>query len=378
MDLGNLSRRRFAGALGAALGGALVTPRTASRAEASLPRGYSEDYVQLNSNENPYGPSPAALEAMTRALAVGARYPDAPEDEMIEKIARLHRVDPGRVVLGCGSGEVLRMADLAFLTEGRRVVVAEPTFEAVLAYARVTRAEAVKVPLDTAHRHDLEAMLKACDERTGLVYVCNPNNPTGTIVGAGALAAFVARVPPSTMVVVDEAYHHFVESPDYRSAFELLGQHPNVLVVRTFSKIHALAGMRLGYGVGSEDAIRGLRQHAFASNANAAVLAAGLASLGDEAHEARTRKRMNDTRRWLYRELDKDGRRYIPSEANFTMIEIGSDVKPVLEAFRERKILVGRRFASLPTWLRVSIGTDAEMAAFLEALRGIAPARAAA
>jgi len=219
---------------------------------------------------------------------------------------------------------------------------------------------------------------KACDERTGLVYICNPNNPTGTIVSGDALAAFVARIPSSTMVVVDEAYHHFVESPDYRSAFELLGKHANVLVVRTFSKVYGLAGMRLGYGVGSEEGVRAMRQHAFASNTNAAVLAAGLACLGDEAHEARTRKRMNDTRRWLYRELDKDGRRYIPSEANFTMIEIGSDVKPVIEAFRERKILVGRRFASLPTWLRVSIGTDAEMAAFLEALRGIAPARAAA
>jgi histidinol-phosphate aminotransferase len=315
---------------------------------------------------------------MTRALALGARYPDAPEDELIDVIARLHRVDPKQVVLGCGSGEVLRMADMAFLTEGRQVVVAEPTFEAVLAYARVTRADAVKVPLDASHRHDLEAMARACDERTGLVYVCNPNNPTGTIVTADALAAFVARVPPTTTVVVDEAYHHFVESPEYRSAFELIGKHPNVLVVRTFSKIYGLAGMRLGYGVGSEEVARALRQHAFASNANAAVLAAGLASLGDEAHEARTRRRMNDTRRWLYRELDRDGRRYIPSEANFTMIEIGEDVQPVIEGFRERKILVGRRFPSLPTWLRVSIGTEAEMATFVAALRGIVPARAAA
>jgi histidinol-phosphate aminotransferase len=378
MDLGDLSRRRFTGALGAALGSALLAPRAASRAEASLPRGYSEDYVQLNSNENPYGPSPAALEAMTRALASGARYPDAPEDEMIDAIARLHGVDPKQVILGCGSGEVLRMADMAFLEGDRKVVVAEPTFEAVLAYARVTKAEPVKVPLNATHRHDLDAMARACDERTGLVYVCNPNNPTGTIVPAEALAAFVARVPPTATVVIDEAYHHFVESPGYRSALELLGKHPNVLVVRTFSKIHGLAGMRLGYGVGSEELVRALRRHAFASNANAAVLAAGLASLGDFAHEAGMRKRMNDTRRWLYRELDRDGRRYIPSEANFTMIELGTDVKPVIEAFRERRILVGRRFPSLPTWLRVSIGTEAETAAFVTALRGIVPARAAA
>jgi len=378
MEFQAISRRRFAGSLGAALGTTLFPAGSAGRAEASLPKGLPDDYVQLNSNENPYGPSPAALEAMTRSQAVAARYPDALEDEVSEAIARLHGVDPARVVLGCGSGEVLRMADMAFLAQGRKVVVAEPTFEAVLAYARVTRAQPVKVPLDAGQRHDLEAMLRACDETTGLVYVCNPNNPTGTIVGADALARFVERVPPTATVLVDEAYHHFVESSDYRSAFELLPSHANLLVVRTFSKVFGLAGMRLGYGVGSEAAVRSLRQHAFASNTNAAVLSAALACLGDEAHVARTRKRMNDTRRWLYRALDKAGRRYIPSETNFTMVEIGSDVKPVIQAFRERRILVGRRFASLPTWLRVSIGTEAEMAAFVEALRGIVPAKAAA
>ena len=188
----------------------------------------------------------------------------------------------------------------------------------------------------------------------------------------------MARVPRGATVLVDEAYHHFVEDPTYRSADELIASHENVLVVRTFSKIFGLAGMRLGYAVGSKAAIQALRPHAFWSNANAGVLTAALASLADAEHVTATRRRLNDTRRWLCRELDRERRRYIPSEANFMMIDLGTDVKPVIDAFRARKILVGRRFPSLPTWLRVSIGTQAEVETFAKALREIVPAAAAA
>ena len=372
------ARRRFAATLAALTGSALVGGPGARLAQASLSRGESQDHVQLNSNENPYGPSPRALEALTRSQAVASRYPDALEDDVVDAIAALHGVRREQVILGCGSGEILRMADLAALSAGRTVVVAGTTFEAVLLYARVTKAEGIKVPLDARHRHDLVAMAKACDERTGLVYVCNPNNPTGTIVGGDELQAFVERVPRTATVLVDEAYHHFVEDPSYRSAETLIASHPNVLVARTFSKIHGLAGMRLGYAIGSPAAIESLRPHAFWSNANAGVLAAALASLADVDYPARTRQRLNDTRRWLCRELDKDGRRYIPSEANFLMVDLGTDVKPVIAAFRARKILVGRRFPSMPTWLRVSIGTQAEVETFAKALREIVAVAAAA
>jgi histidinol-phosphate aminotransferase len=270
------------------------------------------------------------------------------------------------------------MADLAALQAGKTVVSADPSFEAVLMYARVTRAEPVRVPLDSQQRHDLAAMARACDARTGLVYVCNPNNPTGTLVSAAELRAFLERVPRTVTVLVDEAYHHFVESPAYRSAAELLPAHENLLVVRTFSKIHGLAGMRLGYAIGAEALIDRLREHAFFSNANAAVLAGALASLRDPEQVERTRKRLNDTRRALCRELAADGRRFIPSETNFLMIDVGRDVQPVIDAFKARKVLVGRRFPSLANWLRVSIGTDADMAAFLKVLRELVPARAAA
>jgi histidinol-phosphate aminotransferase len=370
-----LSRREFAVRLGAAAGAVLATPALVdSFAEARRPRSVPKDVIQLNSNENPYGPSPRAQDAIKNSRKVAARYPDAAEDEVVETLARLHGVAPENVLLGCGSGEILRMADVAFLGPGKKVVVAEPTFEAVLQYARVTKAEPVKVPLTADHRHDLPAMAAACDASAGLVYVCNPNNPTGTIVRREEMAAFFDRVPKTTTILLDEAYHHFVESKDYASGFDWLAKQPNLIVVRTFSKVYGMAGMRLGYAVSSKENIAAMDEHSFWNNSNASVLEAVLASLADSGHVPRHRRMNNETRAWLCRELERDGRRYIPSETNFVMIDVGGDVAPVITAFRERKILVGRKFPSMPNWLRVSIGTRKEQEKFLAALREIVPA----
>jgi histidinol-phosphate aminotransferase len=374
----NLSRRDFARTLGTALGAALVADTlTAPVAEARRPKGVPEDAIMLNSNENPYGPSPRARDAMTRSQRVASRYPDDIDSEVVEAIAKLHGVEPENVILGCGSGEILRMADLTFLAPGKNVVVCEPTFEAVLNYARITRAEAAKVPQTSDFRHDLPAMAAACNANTGLLYICNPNNPTGTIVTRDELAAAFARIPRSTTILVDEAYHHFVEDPRYASAFDWLRKAPNLVVVRTFSKVYGMAGMRLGYAVSTKENIQALSQHRFWNNTNAAVLEAALASLADPAHVARQRKLNNDTRAWLCRELDRDARRYIPSHTNFVMVDVGGDVAPIIQAFLKRNILVGRKFPAMPNWLRVSIGTPKEMQAFLTALRAIVPAAAA-
>jgi histidinol-phosphate aminotransferase len=371
-----VSRRRFAASLGAVLGTAVARPTGSSgRAAADA---VPPAVIDLSSNENPYGPSPEALEAMTRSQAVASRYPDASEGETVEAIARHHGVSPDRIVLGCGSSEVLRLCDAAFLGPGRTVVAAEPTFEAVLHYAKVTKAEPVTVPLAADFRHDLQGLARACDARAGLVYVCNPNNPTGTIVRGDELLAFLGRIPPVTAVVVDEAYHHFVEDPAYRSAVEMVARFPNVVVTRTFSKIYGMAGMRLGYAVASPENAERLRAHASWSNANAAVLAAARASLADVGLVARQRERLNGSRRWLVAELAREGRRTIPSETNFLMIDAGGDVKPLIAALEAKGIRVGRRFAALPTWLRVTIGTPDETRAFLEAFRAMVPALAAA
>lgn len=373
------SRRQFARLVGTGAGAAFILRDSKiAPALAETPRPPAESLIRLSSNENPYGPSPKALAAMTDSQRIASRYPDGLGRQIAEMIAKYHQVDPDNVLLGCGSGEILRIADMAFLSPGKNVVVAEPTFEAVLLYARVTRAEPVKIPLTPDFRHDLPKMAAACTERTGLVYVCNPNNPTATIVTRDEMAAFIPRVPKSAVILLDEAYHHFVEDPHYQTGFELLGKVPNLLVVRTFSKVFGMAGMRLGYAVAAKDLIAQMQEHVLSSNGNAAVLEAAAVSLNDANHVAEQRKLNNETRRWLCAELNRDRRRYIPSHANFVMIEAGADVRPIIDEFRKRNIIVGRKFPSLGTWLRVSIGTRAETEAFLRALREILPARISA
>jgi histidinol-phosphate aminotransferase len=372
-----LSRRQFGRLVSTSVGAAMLAPKlTSSVVEARLPPGVPEDVIQLNSNENPYGPSAKALEAMTKSQRWASRYSGHLEQRVLETLAQQNGMDPACVLLGCGSGEILRIADMAFLAPGKNLVVAEPTFEAVLSYAKVTQAKPVLVPLTADFRHDLPRMAAACNAQTGLVYICNPNNPTGTIVTREELAAFFTRVPQSTIVVVDEAYYDFVEDPRCASASEWMKKLPNVVIVRTFSKVYGMAGMRLGYAVGAREVIAKMREHVLGNNSNAAVLEAALVSLSDEDLIPRQRKLNNDTRRWLCQELEKEGYRYIPSEGNFVMIELQGEVQPVVDAFRQRKILVGRQFPSMKNWLRVSIGKPEEVEAFLAGLRVIAPVTA--
>jgi histidinol-phosphate aminotransferase len=378
MKIPLVTRREFARVVGTAAAAAVAAPdlfgapQHAKRSDA-LPAGT----IQIDSNENPYGPTPKAIEAITQSEHVASRYPDRMEQRIAEALAQYHKVEPENVALGCGSTEILRASDAAFLAPGNHVLTAEPTFEAVLAFARVLHANTRKVPLTADHRFDLPRLAAACTPETGLVYICNPNNPTGTIVTRDELAVFFQKVPASTTILLDEAYFHFVEDPSYASAMEWFGKVPNLVMARTFSKVYGMAGMRLGYAVGPKEKIAAMRPHLLWSNANAAVLPAALASLNDADNVSHNRDLLNGTRRWLSQELAKDGRRVIPSQANFVMIDVGGDVGPIIETFRARGILVGRKFPSLENWLRVSMGTRPEMETFLAALRSIVPAQTA-
>ena len=372
------SRRQFAQTIGATLGTALVAEHLAlDAAGARLPKGVSQQALLLNSNENPYGPSKQAIEAMKQSLRSSARYPDALIDEMRATVARLHNVAPEQVALGCGSGDILRVAAYAFLGAGREIVMAEPTYEEMWHYARMTGAVQKMVAPTSDYRHDLPAMAAACNANTGLVYICNPCNPTGTIVYRDELAAFVARAPRTAAVVVDEAYHHFVEDPKYGSAFDLLARAPNLVIARTFSKIFGMAGMRLGYAVSSAEMIQRMGRFGLWNPLNAAVVAAGLASLNDAGHVTRHRQLNNETRDWVCAELAREGRRTIKSHTNFFMLEVGRDVIEVAGEFRKRDVLVGRKFPPMNNWLRVSVGTRKEMETFLKVLREVVPALAA-
>src|SRR5689334_13003378 len=238
-----LSRRSFSKFLAAGAAYAALQPRNEPRAATSF-----ANIVRLSSNENPYGPSPAALKAMTDGFSLAWRYPDEYADMLADELARLNNVPVSQVLIGDGSGEILKLCAAAFTSPEKKLVIANPTFEAIARHAGVANAEIVKIDLTTAYSHDLKKMLAAAGD-AGLVYICNPNNPTASITSKTDISDFLAKLSPATIVLIDEAYHHYVESKDYESVIPLVKQYPNLIVARTFSKIYGMAGLRCGYCV---------------------------------------------------------------------------------------------------------------------------------
>jgi histidinol-phosphate aminotransferase len=331
---------------------------------AATPARAADGIVRLSANENPYGPSSAALQAMREALAVVWRYPDETVGELAADLAALHGVPKDWFVIGDGSSEILKLAASAFTDPARKLVMAEPSFEAIGKHAQVHGAEVVSVPLDRAYGHDLSRMSVP---GAGLVYVCNPNNPTGSITPKAKVHAFLDSLPHSVGVLVDEAYHHYADSPDYESVIPLVKTHPNLIVVRTFSKIYGMAGLRLGYAVAQPDTAKKLSAHAAWDSVNALALAAGRASLKDTAYAAEGQRRNRATRTQLAGDLGRMGYEVIPSQTNFVMIQTGRDVQPIIAALGDRGVHVGRLFPALPQHLRVTIGTPVQMKRFLNA-----------
>jgi histidinol-phosphate aminotransferase len=226
----------------------------------------------------------------------------------------------------------------------------------------------VKIDLTPDYRHDLSKMLAATNG-AGLVYVCNPNNPTASITPRKEIGEFLSRVPRQTIVLVDEAYHHYVESNDYESVIPLVKDNPNLIVARTFSKIYGMAGLRCGYCVARRENIGLMRAHQIFDSVNIMAIVAALAGLRDSDHVTKGRKLNSEVRKTVCGELDALGYRYIPSHANFMMIDLRREVRPVITAMRSRGVEVGRLFPALPTFMRVTIGTSAQMKAFLTAFR---------
>ncbi|HYN20080.1 MAG TPA: histidinol-phosphate transaminase [Thermoanaerobaculia bacterium] len=363
-----ISRRQFAGLLGAGAASAALRSVPSAAAFTAIPE--KEGVLRLNSNENPYGPPPAAFEAMRGAFDLVWRYPDEAADDLAGDLARLHGVESSQVLLGNGSSEILKLCAAAFTGPGRPVTMADPTFEAIGRYARAAGAEAVKISLSADHRHDLEKMLEA-SRNAGLVYVCNPNNPTGTVTPG--VREFLARVPAGTMVLVDEAYHHYADGDGYESMMPMAADHPNLIVARTFSKIYGMAGLRCGYAIGRSENLERLRFHQAWDGLNIHALAAARAALRDDAYLELSRRRNRATRDWTVGELSSRGFRSIPSQANFLMTDLRQEAGPVIDALRQRQVHVGRRFLALPHHLRVTVGTRPQMERFLHALKEVLP-----
>ena len=378
MTSSTLSRRSFSKVIGLSAAYAAVhSQRSVQASWRTLPPNSissTASIVRLSSNENPYGPAAAALKAMTDGFNLAWRYPDEYADMLVDELARLNNVPPDQILLGDGSGEILKLSAAAFTNKDKKLVLANPTFEAIGRHASVARADVVKIDLTSNYSHDLPKMLAAANDvanSAGLVYICNPNNPTASITPKNELAEFLAKLSPATIVLVDEAYHHYVESKDYESVIPLVKQYPNLIVARTFSKIYGMAGLRCGYCVTQRANIERMRAHQTWDSVNIMALVAALASLKDADHVGRGRKMNTDTKKSVCAELDTLGYHYIPSHANFMMIDLRREVRPIISDLRTRGVEVGRLFPALPNFMRVTIGTGPEMKVFMDSFKQV-------
>ena len=369
MNTISISRRRFAQLLGAGAAAAVVRP--ALSFAGSPEQAAVSEVVRLSANENPYGPSPKAFKAMTDAFSLASRYPDEHNDVLIDKLAKINGVNHDQILLGDGSNEILKLcADTFTGKEKGKLIVGDPTFEAVLNQARVNGADVVKVPLTRSFSHDLPKMLAAANK--GLVYVCNPNNPTASITPKNELREFITKTPRETTILVDEAYFHYADAPDYDTVIPLVKDHSNLIVARTFSKIYGMAGLRCGYCVAQRETIEQLRPHQMWDSVNIMALAAASSSLDDPDQVPNGRRLNSEARAFVIGELETMGYKSIPSQANFIMFDCKRPVVPLIQALKQRNVRVGRLFPALPNHMRLTIGKKSEMENFLSAFRELA------
>ncbi|HEU4389924.1 MAG TPA: histidinol-phosphate transaminase, partial [Blastocatellia bacterium] len=337
-----------------------------------------EDYegmAKLANNENCWGPSEAVLKAMNDAFKYANRY-GYPDGGIVEAIAKHHGLKPENVLLGAGSGEILKIVDDAFLIDHKKVVGVEPTFNSVYRFATNSRADVIRVPLLKDYRMDIPGLIKATRMNyrdVGFVYLCNPNNPTGNVIPKQDVKLLLDSIPGDVPVLIDEAYHHFVSSADYATSVPYVLEGRPVIITRTFSKIAALAGMRLGYGLAPKEIIERMRPFR-GGGLNAVVKYGGVAALNDTAYEKKIRQMTIALREKTTKDLRSYGYDVIPSECNFFMVNVGRDVTQVADDFKKRKVLVGRKFPPMNNWLRVSVGTEQEMDRFTTAFKEIFPA----
>ncbi|MGQ9780146.1 MAG: histidinol-phosphate transaminase [Bacillota bacterium] len=326
--------------------------------------------VKLASNENPLGPSPKALAALKDELPKVSFYPDAGAVLLREALALRLGVTPEEIIVGNGSDEVIRLAAEALLGPGDEAVICAPTFGEYLYAVRLLGAEPVIVRHDRGQ--NLAAMLAAVTPRTKIVFLCNPNNPTGTMVKKEEFEEFLAGLPPGVLIVYDAAYREYVDAPDYPEPLEYLRAGAPILALRTFSKIYGLAGLRVGYGIGPRGLISLLYRVKEPFNVNLLAQKAALAALNDEDHLRRSREMNAAGREQLYRGLAALGLRWLPSQANFVLVDLGREARPVYEGLLRQGVIVRPADVfGLPHCLRVTVGTPTQNERFLRALASV-------
>jgi histidinol-phosphate aminotransferase len=330
--------------------------------------------IKLASNENPLGPSPKALAAMRAALDCAHLYPDGGGFYLREALAKKLGFSRDHLILGSGSNEIIEFFGHAFLDRGDDIITSEHAFIAYKLVAAVFGARTIEVPSPDL-RHDLDGIIAAITPKTRLIFIANPNNPTGTLAGQDEIDRFIERVPPNIVVVFDEAYFEYLDDPPDTLRFVRAGR--NVAVLRTFSKIQGLASLRIGYGIARPEMIQVLQKARQPFNVNGLAQAAALAGLDDEEHRRETKRITDEGRAYLQKEFAVMKLRFVPSAANFVLVNVGDGTK-IFRALLDRHIIVrALKGYHLPEWIRISVGTMEQNRRCIAALREVLPGQPA-
>jgi histidinol-phosphate aminotransferase len=382
----HVSRRSFVKTASVTGIGALTAPLIAARGSEALRESIFEPYaapltpafaanerapyrianpnaIRLDSNENPNGPGQRALDAVRAMFGEAPRYPDVTSQDLTNAIAKHFNVKAENVLLGCGSGEILRIATYAFTGPDRALVTGSPSFEDPVGHAQITKAPVRSVRVDGALKLDLARMLEQ-SAGAGMIFLCNPNNPTTTVHGASVVKDFVAEVnkrAPNAVILIDEAYHEYVEDPSYATSIPLALENPRVITVRTFSKVFGMAGLRAGYVIARPETLRQMQPHKLGNAINVLAAAAGIATIADPAHIEHEKRINREAREFTRKAFESMGFKAADAQTNFLMVAIGRDSRQFKDACAKHGILVGRPFPPLTTHARVSIGTMDEM-----------------
>jgi len=356
---------------------ARIRPYPPGKPIEEVERELGHSAVKLASNENPWGPSPGALEALRNSLDRANFYPDGGGWYLRQKLAELQQLDMSQIILGAGSTDLIELVARTFLTAGDQGITSQSAFYIYRLAIGEMGAELVQTPL-RENAFDLAAIAHAVTRRTKVIYIANPNNPTGRMVTAEDMDRFLDALPPRVLVVLDEAYHEYVRDPDYSHSVDYVRNGRNVLVLRTFSKVYGLAGLRLGYGMGHPELIEALNRVRSPFNANSLAQAAGLAAIDDQEHVARSVESNTHEMKFVTEELALTGVRYTPSVGNFLLVDTGRDCEEdFIRLMHEGVIVRPMKLYGFPTSLRVTIGRHEDNEKFLEGLARVArmPAR---
>ena len=364
-----LDRRQWLKSISLAGTAVLLTPGTAFSNDIHV-RSIKNGKVRLTSNENPYGPSKRVRDAVTKAFDVACRYPSINLRPLVEAIAEKEGVSKDHVVVTGGSTEGLKATGLTYGLEGREIIAADPTFQAMLRYAENIGAYVHRVPPTDQLGHDLDAMAARITNKTGLIFLCNPNNPTGTLLDQNKLKDFCNSFEKQTLIFSDEAYYDFITEPDYPSMVELVKEGKNVIVSKTFSKVYGLAGMRIGYLIARPDIASRLKSHVMAMTNVLAIAAAQEALTDDEFYKFSITKNW-EGKQAIYQALDELELEYVKSHTNFVFFRSNRHINELSRDMANEGVLIGRPFPPLYDWCRISTGTTEDVDAFCRALKRV-------